>query len=58
MERLRKTALIAFALTVFVIAVHFAEARTEKVNSLTEAFAGLKQAPYTAVVIPGSSFLF
>jgi len=58
MERLRKTALIAFALTVFVIAVHFAEARRERINSLMEAYTGLKQVPYNAVVIPGGSTLF
>jgi hypothetical protein len=58
MKKLTKSVLIAFALTLFIIAVHIAEARRERVNILTEAFMGLKQVPYNTVVISVSPALY
>ena len=51
MKKITKSALIAFALMVLTIAIHVAEVRTERVNTLTEAFKGLSRIPYGTLVI-------
>jgi hypothetical protein len=51
MKKLTKSVLIAFALMVFIIAVHIAEVRREKVNIMTEAFTGLNKIPFSTAVI-------
>jgi hypothetical protein len=58
MKKLTKSALITFALMTLCIAVLLAEARREKVNNFTEAYTGIKQVPYPAVVIPVSPVLY
>ena len=58
MKKLAKSVLIAFTLTLFIIAVHIAEVRREKVNIMTEAFTGLNKIPFNTAVISVNPLLY
>jgi hypothetical protein len=58
MKKFTKSVLITFSLAVFVMAVHLAELRSKKADSMTEAFTGLSRLPYNTAVISVSPSLY